>query len=127
MARYIPESDLPATATDAEVQAILDALKARRYKLHNKAERYVVGPWKMKAPAFVDAIIAHLEDGCRIFHKPISNPPSNTLFFSANVCRDPEFNDEEDDIYVEIRFENNAVVILCDAHNHYDWQPRLPK
>ena len=36
-------------------------------------------------------------------------------------------DDEDLDVYVEIRLKNQTVVILYDAHNHLKWQPRLPK
>jgi hypothetical protein len=125
--RYIPESDLSKTATDEEIDSILAALEERRFKIYGKAQSYVVGPWKMTTAAFVEAVQAHLENGNRIFHKPVQAPPPDTLFFSANVSLDPDTDDEDEDVYVEIRLKNGTLVILCDAHNHWDWEPRLPK
>ena len=81
----------------------------------------------MTALAFIAAIRAHLNAGRRLFCKHVQSPPPNTLFFSANVGRDPDSDDEETDIYVEIRLKANTVVILCDAHNHRRAEPRLPK
>ena len=125
--RYIPECELPRNATDGQVDAILAALDQRRYKLVGKAQRQVVGPWGMTAASFIEAIRAHLEEGNRIFQKTVQNPPPDTLLFSGNIRLDPDSNDEDDDVYVEIRLTNRTVVILCDAHGHYKWQPRLPK
>ncbi len=125
--RYIPESDLPKTATDEEIDAILAALGQRRYQLIGSAARYVTGPWDMTARAFIAAIQAHLNAGCRLFYKHVQSPPPNTLLFSANVGRDPDSNDEEKDVYVEIRLKHHTVAILCNAHNHPRSEPRLPK
>lgn len=125
--RYIPESDLPKTASDEEIDAILAALEQRHYKIYGKAHSYVVGPWKMTTVAFVEAIQAHLEASYRLFHKPVQNPPPATLLFSANIGLDPDSDDEAEDVYVEIRLRNQVLVILCNAHNHDNWKPRLPK
>ena len=125
--RYIPESELPTTASDEEIDAILAALEARSYKIYGTAQRYVVGPWKMTTAAFVEAIQAHLENGYRIFHKSVQDPVPDTLLFSANVGLVPDNEDEDEDVYVEIRLKNDTLVILCNAHNHDKWKPRLPK
>ena len=125
--RYIPESDLPETASNEEIDAILAALKQRRYKIYGRAQSYVVGPWKMTVTAFVNAIQAHLEAGYRIFYKPVEDPPPETLLYSANVGLDPDSDDEDKEVYVEIRLKCETLVILCNAHNHDNWKPRLPK
>ena len=125
--RYIPTADLQKSATDEEIDAILAALEQRRYKLLGRAQNYVVGVWGMTAGSFIVAIQVHLEAGYRIFHKPVQNPPPATLLFSANIGLDPDSDDEDEDVYVEIRLENKTVVILCNAHNHDNWKPRLPK
>ena len=127
MCRYIQESDLTAAASAEDVAIILAALETRNYKLRGLADRYVAGVWRMTAASFIGAIRAHLEAGCRIFDKPIQNPPPDTLFFHGNIGLDPDDDDEDLDVYVEIRLENQKVVILCDAHNHPRTQPRLPK
>ncbi len=125
--RYILQSELPRTASGEEVDAILAALEQRRYKIYGKAQSYVAGPWNMTVAAFVEAIRAHLETGYRIFHKPVQDRPPDTLLFSANIGLHPDSEDEDEDVYVEIRLKNQMLVILCDAHNHDNWKPRLPK
>ncbi len=92
-----------------------------------KAARVVEGVWGMRIPQFIGAIEAHLHAGFRLFRKHVSNPPPETIFFSANIGLDPDSDDEDDDVYVEIRLTGRVVVIVCDAHNHWNWQPRLPK
>lgn len=125
--RYIPQSELPKIATDEEINAILAALAQRRYILLHTALRYVVGPWRMTSDSFITTIRFHLESGYRIFQKTVPNPPQNTVLFSANIGLDPDSDEEDEDVYVEIRLKNHAVVIICDAHNHDSWKPRLPK
>ncbi|MDD5261253.1 MAG: hypothetical protein PHD76_05320 [Methylacidiphilales bacterium] len=92
----------------------------------SQASRYLAGPWEMTHAGFIGAISDHLSKGYRVFEKPIKSPPPNQQFYQANVRLDPASENEDDDVYVEIRLENNRVVIICDAHNHTTGT-RLPK
>lgn len=124
--RYFPESGLPRAASTAQIETILAALEGRNYKLYGNAQIFVVRECEMTTASFIEAIKAHLKAGYRIFQKLVTNPPKNTLLYHANVGLYPDFDNEDDDVYVEIRLENQTVVILCNAHEH-DPGPRYPK
>lgn len=126
MIRYIPTHDLPAEASPEQIDAIVIAIEKRNYKIVGTAKNYVVGPWEMTTASFAAAILGHIKNGYRIFQKPIQTKLPDTLFFDANVGRDPEFDDEED-VYVEIRLSAGTMVIICDAHNHHKGKLRLRK
>ena len=125
--RYVHPDSLPSSATEQEVGTILTALKNKQFKLTGKADRYVRLVWKMDSTAFVNAIQCHLEKGHRLFKKFVEIPSENTLLFDANVGLDPDSDEEDDDVYVEIRMYNKQLIILCNAHTHEHGKPRLPK
>lgn len=127
MIRYVSTQELPAEASLEHIDAIVIAIESRNYRIVGTAKRYVVNAWEMKTSVFAAAIQEHIESGCRVFQKTIQPKPEDTLFFQANVRRDPESEDEEEDVYVEIRLKEGTMVIICDAHNHYRGKPRLPK
>lgn len=125
--RYIPKNELPPVAGIKEIRTILDAINNGQIRVQGLALRYAESAWGLGVSRFVDAIRIHLENDCKIFCKKVIPPRSDTKLFSANVRLDPESEDEEDDVYVEIRIFSNWSVMVCDAHNHCPWQPRLPR
>ncbi len=116
--RYIPEADLPMAASAEQVQRILNAIRFSKYKIVGGALRQVVA-WQTTTEGLTKAIAGHLQAGYRIFSKSVEDPPVGVLFFSANIRLDPESDEEEDDVYVEIRLRTERLeVVICDAHNH---------
>jgi len=103
---------------------MLTALKTNNFRIMGIAHRYIVGPWSMTAKAFIAAVIDHFDDGHRIFQKSVT-PPANCHLFHANVRLDSDSDDEQDDVYVELRLTANGCVHFRNAHTHID--PRLPK
>ncbi len=90
------------------------------------ASRYVAGSWKINNEAFVHMILAHLAADYCLFEKVIENPPPKQEFFHGNIRRDPNSENEDDDVYVELRLQNNYMIIIADAHIHTS-DRRLPK
>jgi hypothetical protein len=118
---------LPAAANDDEIKSILECIGADRILVLGQAQRYVFQIWQIGIPKFVDAVRAHLIAGYRIFRKIGCQAPPGQQFFSANIRLDPDSNSEDEDVYVEIRLIGRTKVLVCDAHYHFNWQPRLPK
>lgn len=125
--QYIPTSELTEADTES-VALILKALKGvdgSDYRIMGQALRYVVGPWKMTTRGFASAIYHHLENEKKLFEKWVEMKPVSQEIFHGNIGLDPDSEDEDDDVYVEIRLENKRAVIIVDAHSH--GPRRLPK
>jgi hypothetical protein len=127
MCRYKSRDQLPPRASPEHVQAILNAIKSRQFKVIDVAARSAEYIWQIRIPVFIDAIRAHLAAGYLLYLKPVSNPPDHYILLEANVRLDPSSLDEADDVYVEIRLSKHGVYAYTgDSHPHFD-TPRLPK
>ena len=127
MCRYKSRDQLPPRASPEHVQAILNAINSRQFRVIDVASRCAEDTWHIRIPVFVDAIRAHLVSGYLLYLKQVLNPPDHYILFEANVRLDPSSLDEADDVYVEIRLSKHGVYAYTgNAHPHFD-TPRLPK
>lgn len=125
--RYKQQKDLTPLATPDQVAAILAAIASGEIIVIGTAKNQVEYAFKMRLPAFVEAVRFHLESGKKLFTKFIKTPKPDRVYFHANVGLDPDDPDEDLDVYVEIQLCNGVFVIICDAHIHIEPDPRLPK
>lgn len=127
MCRYIPEHELHSLASAGDVARIRDALIDGTLYLTKKPTNQIEYVWKITNSIFEEALLAHIDSGCRIFKKRVLNPSKDCAIFEANVCLDPDVAvDEAQDVYVEFRVTIDQVFI-CNCHPHPETSRRLPK
>lgn len=114
-------------ATAAHVTTILQAISIRQIQILGVAERMCGICWRISILAFTEAIRRHCNNGSAVYLKPVENPPIEWVLLQANVRLYPDSDDEDDDVYVEIRIHNRRVFVqVIDAHPHLSG-PRLPR
>lgn len=125
--RYKPNSQLQPLATPEQIRCILNAIRRDDVEVTGKALRYVKDVWRVNVSQFVAAVQAHLAVERRVYQKYVDRPPPGIILLDANIGLFPGSDDEEEDVYVEIRIQGAAVVFICNAHNHERGISRLPK
>ncbi len=82
--------------------------------------------WQVRSSVFTDSIKSHLASGCCLFQKSVVDPPAGFHIFDANIGLYPDTNDEDDDVYVELRLSKDRIYAYsCNCHPHVGL--RLPK
>jgi hypothetical protein len=125
--RYILEDQLPPPATEDQMRIVNQAINSGKVKVLGKAVRFATYVWKISLEGVGTALKDHVQSGCRIFRKYENN--SNRLLpnkLQANVNLDGE-SDDDRDVYMEIILTETEILLISNAHNHDQGQPRLPK
>lgn len=121
--QYILERDLPPLATADEIAHIRGACEQRATtRLGHSAKDSIAG-WRIPEVQLRGAIIRHIKDGKRMFHKYTDDRSGQFLpnHVQANVTLP-----SGPDIYVEVVIMQEAMIIIY-AHDHTPGKLRLPQ
>jgi hypothetical protein len=121
--QYILEHDLPPKATADEIAQVRNACDQRATASLGRSAKESVSRWCMPEAQLRGAIIRHITQGKRMFHKYKND-------FSGDVIpRDVQANVTlpiGSDVYVEVALMDEGMVIIY-AHDHTPTKLRLPQ
>lgn len=121
--QYIRESDLPPSASAAEVAYIRAACDQRAKTGLGRSAKESIALWCISEANLRGAIIRHINAGKRMFHK-FKNDHTGTL-----IPRDVQANitlSTGSEVYVEVALMDEGMIVIY-AHDHTPGKSRLPQ
>ena len=121
--RWIPERELPPSASLEQIAQVRDACQKARARLGWKAQNHATRIWLVHESQIRGAIVRHIDAGRRVFRKHETGGRRrllpNNLHANVNL-------DEDRQIYVEFVMMQNQTIII-NAHEHECGVARLPQ